>query len=124
MTDLSDFGVDVSEPDEDTNDRRDEDSTTRRSYPNGRCPAISVGTRRRCASPTSRMKATGRYCGTHGRGMNDPWSIDDPAEKLILVTGELDAMSLDELDADEVDFDLHRIQEAVETVDGGWDYAE
>lgn len=116
MTDLTDFGVEVSDTTTDESDEPDQS----RSYPNGRCPAIATGTRRRCAAPVSRMNATGRFCGTHGRSVTESWSIDDPAEKLILITGELDAMSLDELDPSEVSFDLGRIREAVDAVDGRW----
>lgn len=117
MSDLSDFGGGVETTE--TTDTNEAGSSSTPSFPNGRCPAISVGTRKRCKAATSRMKKAEPYCGTHGR-TTDPWDIHMPAEKLILITGELDAMSLDELDGEDVDFDLARITEAVDAVDGRW----
>lgn len=114
MTDLSAFGVDV--PEDDTEDDEPETTTPdRKTYPNGRCPAIATGTRRRCRADVSRMKAAEPFCGTHGRQYN-PWTIDDDPEKLILITGRLDSLSLDDLNANEVDFDLDRIKQAVKAV--------
>lgn len=119
MSDLGDFGVNVQQPvDEDP--VTEEETESSREYRNGRCPAISVGERRRCRAPVSRMKEAEPFCGTHGR-QHDPWTIDGPAEKLILITGRIDAMSLDELDQDEVGFDLDRIRDAVAAVGGKWE---
>lgn len=118
MTDLGDFGVEVQQSvDEDP--VVEEESETSREYRNGRCPAISVGERRRCRAPVSRMKDAEPFCGTHGR-QHEPWTIDDPAEKLILITGRIDAMSLGELDQEEVSFDLARVRDAVAAVGGEW----
>lgn len=113
MTDLSDFGVDT--PTADTPTETPEENSGGRTYRNDRCPAISVGHRGRCKSPVSRMKSAGRFCGTHGR-QHDPWTIDDDPEMLILLTGELDALSLDDPDPEDVDFDLGVIREAVAAV--------
>lgn len=87
MTDLSDFGVDVQEAEGvDGNEGGEEHTSTSRSYPNGRCPAINVGDRNRCAAPVSRMKDSGEFCGVHGRAA-DPWTIHDEPRWLIRVTG-------------------------------------
>jgi len=119
MSDLGDFGVDVQQASNE--EPADEKETeTSREYRNGRCPAISVGKRRRCRAPVSRMNQARPFCGTHGR-QYDPWTIEDSAEKLILITGRLDAMSLDELDQEDVDFDLDRIRDAVAAVGGEWE---
>jgi hypothetical protein len=119
VSDLSDFGGGIERDDTIDDDTTKNVSTSTPNFPNGRCPAISVNSRVRCRAPTSRMKEADPYCGTHGR-THDPWDINAPAEKLILITGELDATSLDELDDEDVDFDLGRIIEAVEAVDGRW----
>jgi len=117
MSDLTDFGVEIPDgPASDEEEDRDgEVDSSARTYRNGRCPAINVGDRRRCAAPVSRMKAADGFCGTHRRE-RDPWTIDSDPEELILLTGELDALSLDQLESHEVDFDLERIRAAVETV--------
>lgn len=120
MSDLSDFGGGVEATGDDVNDTDDSEEAQRPTYRNGRCPAIAIGSRERCRSPISRMTDADGFCGTHGR-YRDPWSIDDPVEKLILATGELDALSLDEVDAGAVDFDVKRIKRAVEAVDGRWE---
>ena len=86
MTDLSDFGVDVQEPDPVDGQGEEEPTSPSRSYPNGRCPAINRGDRLRCAAPVSRMKDADGFCGTHGRA-SDPWTIHDEPEWLIRVTG-------------------------------------
>ncbi|MFA1612032.1 hypothetical protein [Halobellus rubicundus] len=115
MSDLTDFGGGVEQPDDHDDHTDDASETAGRSYPNGRCPAIAVGSRKRCRAPVSRMKAAGEFCGTHGR-QRDPWTIHDDPEKLILITGELDALSLADLNPDGVDFDLDRIRQAVAAV--------
>lgn len=86
MTDLSSFGggIDVDEDEQEA--ESDEDQGRNRSYPNGRCPAITTDGRRRCRAPVSRMKASDGFCGTHGRA-SDPWSIHDDPDWLIRVTG-------------------------------------
>lgn len=111
MTSLGDFGVDLDNS-TDTND------SSGRTYRNGRCPAIAVGTRQRCKSPRSRMNAAEPFCGSHARE-HEPWTIHDDPETLILVTGGLDALSLDDLEPEDVDFDLGRIREAVAAVQEG-----
>lgn len=88
MSDLTDFGVDVADPEPETAEDEPEsaDDSPRREYRNGRCPAINVGDRHRCRAPVSRMKASDGFCGTHGRA-RDPWTIHDEPEWLIRVTG-------------------------------------
>lgn len=115
MTDLSDFGVDVETTDPEPDQPDADEGDTGRTYPNGRCPAIATSTRQRCAGNVSRMNAADGFCGVHRRE-RDPWTIHDHPEKLILVTGELDALSLDEVDPDAVDFDLARVRAAVRAV--------
>ncbi len=115
MSDLTDFGVDVVDDESTADEGSESEPDVGRSYPRGRCPAISTGTRRRCRSPVSRMKRAGDFCGVHGRD-NDPWTIHDDAETLILLTGELDALSLEDLEPGDVDFDLERIRTAVDAV--------
>lgn len=119
MTDLSDFGVDVGDASSSESSETSDDATTTtsRQYRNGRCLAITTTGRRRCASPISRMNAAGEYCGTHGR-QHDPWSIHDDPETLILVTGGIDALSLSDVDASEVDFDLEAVRDAVHAIHG------
>jgi hypothetical protein len=118
MSDLTDFGGGVEQVDESDDHTDDASETTDRSYPNGRCPAIAVGSRQRCRAPVSRMKAADGFCGTHGR-QRDPWTIHDEPEELILITGELDALSLADLDPDDADFDLDWIRQAVAAVTDG-----
>lgn len=87
MTDLSDFGVDVQEPQEDAHDEPERQEAPGPNYSrNGRCPALTTQERRRCRAPVSRMNDADGYCGTHGRA-NDPWSIHDEPAWLIRVTG-------------------------------------
>lgn len=119
MTDLTDFGVDVADPEPDDEDEGDDgdESADEPVYPKGRCPAITSGSRRRCRADVSRMRVTGDLCGTHGRQAH-PFRIDDDPETLILVTGDLGVASLEDLDPDDVDFDLPTIREAIEEVTG------
>jgi hypothetical protein len=86
MTDLGDFGVDIHEPKNEDEPGEDSNSSSRRSYPNGRCPAINVGDRQRCSSPVSRMNTADGFCGTHGR-QYESWTIHDTPTWLIKVTG-------------------------------------
>jgi len=81
MTDLSDFGAGVDQPDSD--DETEPATTTSRSYPNGRCPGITTdGTR--CRANTSRMDNDG-LCSVHQR-QHDPITIHDGPKRLIEVT--------------------------------------
>lgn len=112
MSDLSRWGGGI-----DRSDDTDEDDagTQQRSYRNGRCPGLNTSDRNRCAAPVSRMNAADGFCGTHGR-MSEPWTIHDDPEKLIILTGRLDTLDLDDLEPDDVDFDLERIRDAVQAV--------
>jgi len=120
MSDLTDWGVDVEDEAETVDETPAEESDIGWSYPRGRCPAISTGSRKRCRSPVSRMQRAGDFCGVHGRE-DDPWTIYDGPETLILLTGELDALSLGDLAPEDVDFDLEQIRTAVEAVQEGAD---
>lgn len=112
MTDLSDWGVEVEEPEPE----EQAEQSSRKNYRSGRCPAISVSSRSRCRGPISRMMRDREFCATHGR-QPDPWTIHDDPETLIIVTGGLDCTSLDDLEPEDVDFDLGRIQEALEALE-------
>lgn len=114
-TDLTDFGLEEQANHADGGGGED---SSRRTYRNGRCPAISITTRKRCASSVSRMNAADGFCGVHGRE-HDPWTIHDDPEALVIVTGGLDCLSLDDLDESDVDFDLGLIRDALGAVDGG-----
>lgn len=87
MTDLSDFGVDVQEPEpEPAGEPEGQEQPGPNYHRNGRCPAINRGDRQRCRAPVSRMNDADGFCGTHGRA-SDPWTIHDEPRWLIRVTG-------------------------------------
>ena len=87
-----------------------------RSYSHGRCRAIVMGSRQRCPEPVSTATHADGVCDYHAQ--HNPYRIDDDPERLIVVTGRLGRLFLNDLDPDSVDFDVRRIRDAVSAVTG------
>lgn len=111
MTDLSQFGGGIEQPETDDEIGESDRTSSDRAYKNARCRGIT-NDGHRCAAPASHMWGAESLCGVHS-GSNSRVTIDSDPISLIEATSRKLFMNLGDLDVDE---DL--IRQAVHNIYG------